>query len=194
MRGHEDPAAVRALYRALEPTDNTSYVLSADLRIVRANTAWERFARANGGDERLAHGARGSDVLDAASPLLRPFLRDLFERGLATGEVVEHDYECSSPDLYRACRMIAIPVAATFLVVTHSVRLETAHDRTPHAADDGRYLHGGVIRMCAGCRRVQAAAATERWDWVPAYLRPMPATVSHGLCPACAPTFSPSGR
>ncbi len=178
-----------AMFRSLEHVDDTSYLLSQDLRIVRVNAAWARFAEANGGHDMLAHWGRGAFVLDAIAGELRAFYRDLFEGVLATGERREHDYECSSDRVERLFRMVVFPVAAPFLVITHSLRVERAHDRPEAAADEAAYRRDGIISMCSSCRRVQSLGAAERWNWVPSWVVSMPHDVSHGLCPPCAQVF-----
>ncbi len=128
-------------------------------------------------------------LLDSISGDLRDLHRDLLESVCTTGERREYDYECSSAEIERTFRMVVFPAAARFLVVTHSLRIERPHDRPAMAPDDGGYTHDGVIRMCSNCRRVLAIGASERWDWVPAYVTAMPDNVSHGLCPPCFETF-----
>lgn len=165
-------------------SDNVTYVVSADLHILRTNPAWERFGRANGGDDFLGQWQHGASLLDVIPPPLRVFFHDGFARAAASGERWEHDYECSSPALFRLYRMIAYPFAEAF-VVTHALLVERAHDREPHAPDDA-YVARGVLVMCAHCRRVRHGGERERWDWVPGYVADMPPNVSHGLCPPCA--------
>ncbi len=182
------PAAI-AMFRSLVHLDNPSYLLSRDLQIVRVNDAWVRFAEANGGHDMLARWGRGAFVLDAISGELRTYYRELFEGVLATGERCEHDYECSSDRVERLFRMVVYPVAAPFLVVTHSLRVERTHDREVVHADEARYRRDGIIPMCSNCRRVQAVGAVDRWDWVPSWVASLPPDVSHGLCPQCAQVF-----
>lgn len=179
----QDARELRDLYAELEATDDTSYILSDELRIVRVNPAFHRFAAANAGDDVAARWGRGAAVVDATCAELRPFYQALFARALATGQRFEHDYECSSPQVFRAFRMLVVPVGA-YLMVTHSLQVERPHDRAALAADPS-YRHNGAIRMCACCRRVRASTAIERWDWVPAYVEAMPRNVSHGLCAMC---------
>jgi hypothetical protein len=182
------PTAV-ALYRSLASGDNTTYVLSDDLRIIRVNEAWTRFARANGGEDMLVRCGRGTLLLDSISGDLRALHRELLEGVATTGERREQDYECSSAATERTFRMIVFPARARFLVVTHSLRIERPHERPVMAPDDCGYTNDGIIRMCSNCRRVLAIGASERWDWVPAYVTAMPANVSHGLCPPCFETL-----
>ena len=174
-----------ALFRSLAPLENTSYLLSADLRIVRVNAGWARFAETNRGQATLARWARGSCVLDAISGELRGYYRDLFERALACGEPIFHDYECSSERTHRVFRMMVFPLGQAFLAVTHSLHVERDHDRIASAPSD-IYVRDGIVQMCSHCRRVRAHGDVERWDWVPAYVQAPPPNISHGLCAPCA--------
>jgi len=174
-----------AVYRPLEGSDDTTYVLSKDLRLVRTNAAWAAFARANGGEQMLDRWRKGASVLEAIPEVLRGFYRDGFLRALATSTPWMHEYECSSPDVYRLYRMIAYPVGG-FLIVTNALQVAHPHAPPDAALDVGAYAQRGVVRMCANCRRVHRPGSNERWDWVPALVAHMPDNVSHGLCPPCA--------
>lgn len=185
--GVESPGPVAA-FDAVADADNVSYLLSRELRIVRVNRAWTRFADANGGlDPRWG---RGAYLLDAIAPPLRGFYRDLHLETFDAAERREHDYECSSDEVFRRFHMIVLPVDATFLLVTHALTVERPHDREAHPADDTSYFVDGVLTMCAHCRRVRAADV-ERWDWVPSYVGHTPANVSHGLCRVCVVAYYP---
>jgi hypothetical protein len=173
------------LFRSLASSENTSYLLSDELRIVRVNEAWTRFAEHNGGDAMLARWKRGAYVLDAISIVLRDFYRALFTRALAGTVPIHHDYECSSDTVERFFRMTVYPLHSAFLAVTHSLTVERPHDRTECDPSD-TYLHDGVLRVCSHCRRVRAKGSLERWDWVPAYVREPPPNLSHGLCAPCS--------
>jgi hypothetical protein len=177
-----------ALYRSVKDQDSTTYVVARDFSLVRTNEAWTRFALANHGEAVLARWTVGRSILDAMTGELREFYRTAFERALVTGERWEHDYECSSSELFRTYRMFVFPLKSSGLVVSHSLRVEEPHERLALAAS-GAYRREGVITMCASCRRVRALEPSEHWDWVPAYVRELPAETSHGLCPPCAKSY-----
>ena len=186
-----------ALYHALDHVENPTYVLSDQLRILRVNDGWRRFAVGNGGATMLDRWGRGSFVLEAISGDLREFYRVLFEDARRSGVRREHDYECSSSQVERRFRMFMYPTVEQFLVVTHSLRLESPHERTAMPAGDATYRRDGMIVMCSSCRRVKVAQETydrERWDWVPSYVEAMPDHISHGLCAACVEQDFPSLR
>ncbi len=177
--------------RALAGSDDTGFVLSRDLTLVRTNPAWTRFATANGGTEMLDRYGRGSSVLQAIPAILRPFYEQGYARALATKERWEHDYECSSPDRYRRFRMLVYPIDSQFLAVVNASIIDVAHDREPSPADAARYTTDGVIAMCSHCRRVRNPAGVRRWDWVPRFVALQPPNLSHGLCDACTPIYFP---
>ncbi|MDO9019914.1 MAG: hypothetical protein Q8S73_15435 [Deltaproteobacteria bacterium] len=171
--------------RALSESDDITFVLGADRRIVQFNEAWSRFALANGGGAGLQRWEGGGAPIDEAIPeVLRAFYVDAFARSLASGERWEHEYECSSAETYRRYRMVTYPVDGRFLVVVHSLVAELPHERA-ECAPTGAYAADGIIVLCSHCRRVRNPAGLRRWDWVPAYVRSPPENVSHGLCEPC---------
>lgn len=172
-------AALSEMFSALGATANVTYIVSDDWRIAKTNDAWHSFARQNGGP----HSGEGAPLLDVISPALLPFYQAGFARASESGERWEHDYECSSPVLFRKFRMLAYPFGRSFLI-THSLLVEAPHPSALFRASNA-YEQAGFITMCAHCRRVRAASGRERWDWVPDYLRSNQARMTHGLCPGC---------
>jgi PAS fold len=175
-----------AFLEPLRESDDSVFVLSRDLRIVRTNAGYARFANDNGGAEALGRSRHGMNVLDAISPPLRAFYARVFAEALSSGERAELDYECSSPARFRRFRMVVYPIDGEFLVVVNSLVSETEHAETPYAPSDATYAVEGLVTMCGHCRRVRRPGAVRRWDWVPAYVATPGANISHGLCDACA--------
>ncbi len=173
-----------ALFRALATSDDTAYVLSRDRRIVRTNDGWARFAAANGGDPIITagHDLRLDDVLPEA---LRELFVTALERALATGQRWEHEYECSSADLYRRFRLVVYPVDGEHLLCVHSRLVEHPHVMEAADARASTYAVGGVITTCSHCRRIKNPQGISRWDWVPAFVAAPPPNLSHGLCEPC---------
>lgn len=172
-------APLSDMFGALAATANVTYIVSGDWRVVRVNDAWHSFARDNGGGP----WREGGSLLDVIPPALLPFYEAGFARARESGQRWEHDYECSSPDLFRKFRMLAYPYGDS-LLVTHSLLIETPHPAALFRASNA-YERDGFITMCAHCRRVLAVGGRERWDWVPDYLRRQQPNTSHGLCTGC---------
>jgi hypothetical protein len=182
---------VKLLLASLSTSDDVAYVLSAERRLVRTNEGWARFAQTNGGEETLRRWPLGSYIDDAIPTCLRPFYVQAFGRCLASGERWEHEYECSSPQLFRKFRMLTYPMHGQFLVVVNSRIVETPHTRPvldPDVSAAGS--PSCIITMCSHCRRVQSRMRPTTWNWVPVYVSAMPANVSHGLCEPCAEFYA----
>ena len=114
-----------------------------------------------------------------------------FERALATGKPWEHEYECSSAELYRRLHIIAYPIEGEHLLLVHARSFEAPHTREALLANNQIYEVQGFVKMCSHCRRVHNPTG-DRWDWVPNYLSGWHAKVSHGLCPPCSSFYWPA--
>jgi hypothetical protein len=175
----------------LNDDGNVVYGLNAELRLAYFNPAWHRFARENGGEALVEERYQpGTPVLDAIAGPLRDFYAEAYTRVLETGEVWQHDYECSSPEVYRVFHQTVYPlrhrqglVVVNSLAVSSPMALErrTATDPGQYSYHDAR----GLITQCSHCRRVQRADGVPHWDWVPTWVSDMPRETSHGLCPLC---------
>lgn len=181
---------------SIEEDHSILYLLRPDLRIAYCNKAWDRFAAENGG-VRLNRGeVLGTSVLEIIPEPLRSFYAGGFASAKREFRPWEHDYECSSPDLYRLFHMRVLPLANSYLLVENSLRIERPHgaERPPMPANAALYLNAnGLVTMCSHCRRTRRSSTLETpvWDWVPSYLENPPATVSHGLCRNCRAYFYP---
>ena len=182
-------SSVVEVLRSLADSDDTTFVLSRELALVRYNRAWTRFAGENGGLDLLARFGRGCSIMSAVPEVLRPFYKQGYAHAWASAARWEHDYECSSPDRRRRFRMLVYPIDQAFLVVVNAVIEDVAHDREVSSPDESRYVSDGIISMCSNCRRVRNRYGEQRWDWVPAFVAHPPRNLSHGICGACAPLY-----
>ena len=150
------------------------------------NTGWEQFARENEGDAVLARWVPGASYLDGIQGPLRGLLQAAFENAQLVGEPFELEYECSSPDRFRACQLRALPFREEGLLLSHSILVEAPHERVACAALEASYRDptSGLLVQCANCRRVRRLDA-RAWDWVPAWVEQIPDATSHGICAAC---------
>lgn len=150
------------------------------------NSGWEQFARENQGDEVLHRWAPGASYLDGIAGPLRDLFKSAFDNAQLVEEPFELEYECSSPECFRACQLRGFPFKHEGLLLSHTVVVETPHERVASAALEARYRDatGGMILQCANCRRVRRPDARS-WDWIPAWVEHVPEDTSHGICPAC---------
>jgi hypothetical protein len=174
----------------LEASRDVAYQLNSDLRIVYCNPAWDRFALANNGASALSDRVLGSTIMDFVPPELLDFYRAAFASAQDT--VVEFDYECSSPDLYRTFEMQILPIEEpSGYAVINALRVEDRMERIRPALVLGpEYVSdAGIITVCSHCRRTRRVDCSDQWDWVPDNLKPVQRNVSHGLCPICYAYF-----
>jgi hypothetical protein len=167
--------------------DGTSmFGLWPDFRIAWVNRGYLAFAAANEGHDIATRWREGARLWDAVGEPLTAYYRPHFERLLREGRGWASRYDCSTPTRYRLNRMTVSPVGdrAGLLVVNATIE-DAGHATEPSAPSDVYVEPGGLVRMCANCRRVHRADR-EAWDWVPAWVKRVPATVTHGLCPLCA--------
>ncbi len=161
------------------------YALDSDYRIVRCNTAWDRFALENEGQGVVGSAQIGRCVLDVTCEELRPFYKTKFERVLSRQIGDSHVFECSSPTIFRQFHMSILPRGDEGLLIVNSLAREESH---PAGADSGLadYLNdSGFIKMCAHCRRSMRGRPPLRWDWVPTALIQKQYPVRHELCSIC---------
>jgi hypothetical protein len=177
--------------KTLEGHPHSTYALSPELCLIYLNPAWFRFAAENGGEPEISERfCIGTQVCGAISQPLREFYRGVYARILMSGQLWQHDYECSSAEVYRRYHqtVYSLRKRAGLLVVNSLVRELPHNSETHHASppDEGRYAGlGGLITQCCHCRRVQRIAEPDVWDWVPAWVERMPFNTTGGLCPVC---------
>jgi hypothetical protein len=174
-------------YARLEENPSLLYLLNPELKIVYCNKAWDRFAMQNGGMEWLRANVVGQSVLEATSGPLTGFYAEVFAKVTRDGRPWQHDFECSSPDVYRLFHMRALPLEGSSILIENSLRIEHPHgkDRPAMSPIEAMYRNEhAIIVMCAHCRRTRRKAMP-RWDWVPAFVADSPTPVSHGLCETC---------
>jgi len=177
----------------LDEDPSSICALTTELRISYVNRAWFRFATDNDASWADGDWGIGTLITNAIPAILRPFYDELFRVALERREIVEHDYECSTPTLRRYFRMRILPCESGALLCVHSPLRESSHVAPGNPALESRYRDGeGLILQCSNCRRVRCVTEPVQWEWVPAYVaEPMPDT-SHGLCAVCTDYYYPT--
>ncbi|HKJ08624.1 MAG TPA: hypothetical protein VKA76_06020 [Gammaproteobacteria bacterium] len=175
----------------LEKSSAVIYGLTPELRLCYFNPAWFTFARDNGADtafhERFS---LGTPLEEAIEGPLQGYYVGAYRSVFVHRRPWDHDYECSSDQVFRCYHQRAYPLAGTHaLVVVNSLRISYPQDtdaRVGFEPDENPYRDSrGFVTQCAHCRRTQRAADPKQWDWVPAWVTQLPARTSHFLCPLC---------
>ena len=207
-----DPAHKHLLQNAgfipdyVESHKSVIYILEPELHIVYCNAHWDEFALANGGYKLQRALINGVCVLDVIPDPLKSFYRDGFHQVRETSHSWEHEFECSSADLYRTFRMRVTRLAGNHLLVENSLSVEKPHGMDRPATPSSGHIYvtaDGIVTMCMHCRRTKRAAefperlnelADMVWDWVPSFVQNPPERVSHGVCRMCYPRFFEHAR
>jgi hypothetical protein len=185
-----DIVSREGLIVAANESPSVTFITDAGNRVIFCNPAWEEFAIQNGAPELASGKALGIDLLAIIPLELRNFYQLHLERARNSGEPWNFLYECSSPDVFRACRMRVYPLLHRELLFTNSLVVESPH-ALHYAGDAKEYANrSGIVTMCAHCR-CSKHLPTGRWDYVPIFVRSTEISISHGLCRTCREYFYP---
>lgn len=172
--------------------------IDPEFRIAYLNRAWDAFAEANGGQPEVEeHWNLGANYLAALPKPVRSFYERLFLSAQELGSLrrpVQHQYECSSPTVYRKFQMNAYGLPdRSGILVAHSLVIEQAHKFHPQAEEASElvgYIDGdGIVKQCCHCRRIERPAEPGRWDWIPQWVEEPPDNTSHSLCNLCLHSY-----
>ena len=178
-------------FDTIEKDGQSIFGLSRDLTFNYFNPAWYAFAAKNDGEPDISlNYSLGTSLKSAIAGEIAEFYQNQYEKVLLTGNVWEHDYECSSHSTYRLFRQISYPLKNNEgIIVVNSLRKEQSMDqcgREVFSPDKRAYTQEtGFITQCCNCRRVQRVGQPDIWDWVPAWVVRMPNNLSHSICPIC---------
>ncbi|MGD0435164.1 MAG: hypothetical protein ABSB86_01780 [Bryobacteraceae bacterium] len=161
------------------------YELDEDLRFVRCNAAWDRFARENGAHKSIGARVLGRCIMDFTPHALRNFYRTAYDSVRSFQRQWWHIYACSSPDLSRSIQMRILPAGTDGILVVNTLIREEPHDERVRARVEQYTDAEGTATMCAHCRRAEHLSQPGRWDWVPSLLLSSGTLVKPGLCQFC---------
>jgi hypothetical protein len=176
--------------QALDRDRSIIYALLPDLRIGYCNAAWDRFAKANGGEHLVGDRILGKPYAAfLPDPVATYYLGELLT-ARCRGGAWEHEYDCSSPAVERRFRLRALPLPGGLILMENSQRVDRAWEPGTGTADPvgAHYCTAsGTVTVCAHCKRTQRVTPgdQDQWDWVPAHVALRYPRISHGLCPVC---------
>jgi hypothetical protein len=180
----------------VETDTSVIFCLDGDLTITYCNPAWDRFALDNGGSELCRPAVVGRGFLEYISGPQREFYSRTYSRLLAKTEPWEHEFECSSKDLYRKYHMRVVPIQKQAgLFVVNSLLVERPQQRLPMPPLEDMYRNtNDLIVMCGSCRRTRRKGHGQAlWDWVPDFAESFPVRSTHGICALCRELYYPDG-
>jgi hypothetical protein len=176
-------------FEALESSPNTIFAVSDKLKFIYFNMAWFKFSRVNGGDPGIsARFTVGTSFESAISDIAKDYYVAGFMKVLKEKKVWKHEYECSSPEIFRVFSQDVYPLKnSKGLIVVNSLKIERPFNKGERnistLSETEYYNSNGLITQCTNCRRTQRS--NDIWDWVPSLVLNMPEQVSHSICPIC---------
>jgi hypothetical protein len=175
----------------LENDSSCIYALTRGLTLSYMNPAWYAFARKNGGQAVINERYRiGAYIADAFGEPFKSYYVDLYQRLLESGDIWQHEYECSSEVIYRMYQQTIYPLRdLSGLLVVNSLRIEQSADAGENAAILSAYTEPtGLTTKCVHCRRLRRVSKAPIWDSL-APAKTTALNVSHSLCPICYDYF-----
>jgi PAS domain-containing protein len=141
----------------VEADTSVIFCLDPNLTITYCNPAWDRFAKENGGSELYRPSVIGRSILEFIGGPQRDYYARTYKRLLAVAEPWDHEYECSSKEVYRRFHLRAVPIKKRAgLLVINSLRVERPHQLVPCEPLEEVYRDStGLIIMCGSCRRTR---------------------------------------
>jgi hypothetical protein len=182
------------MQEVFETAQDVLFLLDEDMCIAKCNPAWDEFAAANGGVGISGAAVEGRSIFEFIPDALVEFYEKKYNEARQAGRWVGFDYECSSPEEFRLFHMALRLVPPMGLLVVNSYLADQSARLPPTVSlpANAEYVSpGGVITMCAHCRRTRRRDDVDTWDWVSRHLRVTGLNVSHGLCPRCTAYLYP---
>jgi hypothetical protein len=171
---------------------NPIYVVDRNYHIVDYNNGYKLFAIENDGEEILEKWLIGSNVLSAIPDIIRNNIKKMYDDVLLNNKIIEHEYDCHSPTVFRRFKMRILPFMNGFALHEHC-QIESSELRGAHELSDGEIESGymdinGIIHQCCHCRRIQSCTDTNNWVWVISLISrnsTFSSDISHSICPVC---------
>jgi hypothetical protein len=153
---------------AIADSEDNIYVLDPALTIRAYNHAYVNFGVANGCSVIVRDFGIGCSLEQVLNGAARDFYIPAYRRAMERNQRLDHDYECSSPLVFRRFHQSAYPLAdGKALVVSHHLMHEYPHVWHPRQLRPKHFDEHGWLTQCACCRKVRDGSARDKWDWIP---------------------------
>jgi hypothetical protein len=175
-------------FYTLENSPHSIFALSEALKLIYFNKAWFNFAQSNNGEPDISlRFPLGTSIESAISgKLIKDFYIENYKEVFLSKKVWKHEYECSSPEVYRLFREDAYPLKnGEGIVVVNSLIVEKTFNDDSSEGIRSYVATNGIITQCSNCRKTQRPDELLIWDWVSTLVVRPPSNVSHSLCPVC---------
>ena len=175
-------------FKFLEYSSDPAFAVDASMRLAYVNRSYIAFGCANGGlGEQDSFSGIGTYIGDVMNDPLRQFYLMAYGTLIETDKTWNHEYDCSSPTLYRRYLQSTFPLAGKGLVVINRLLKEQSHTVESEPPIKDYYLNENqLIPQCSHCHKVRRHGADVKWDWVTEWVASPPQEVTHSLCEPCA--------
>lgn len=177
---------------------NTLYVVDRHYTLVDFNDGYRAFAIANDGADILTRWPIGSNILSSIPDIIRNDIKRMYDQVLANNTIVEHEYDCHSPTVFRRFKMRILPFMDGFVLHEHclieSSELRGAYELTDSEVQSGYIDINGIVHQCCHCRRIQSNVDVNNWVWVVTLIErdnSFSSNISHSICPVCMLHYYP---
>jgi len=180
----------------LNALSDSVYGVWKDYSLAYVNSGWQSFAAQNGGEPTVSEEwGLGRPIVDSMQHQIAESYKKALSECANTGEVWEHEYECSSDKLYRVFKQTVYPLDQEGFLIVNNLVVEEPHEtngESDEGVDEADYRNEhGIVTQCAHCRKVKNVTTEGRWDWVSEWVKQCPPDTSHGICPTCFGHYYP---
>lgn len=169
-------------------TTHLSYRINDRDEIVFVDEAWDRFARANGGEHLTADHVLKRRLWDFVSDAPTQQLYGAVFSRVRAGRAVRFEFRCDAPDRRRLLEMRVSPAPdGTVELRTRSLSEEARPAQI--LLDPLGERSDAMLRSCGWCKRIDAGGSWVEVEEAVARLRlferPVLPQVTHGICDEC---------
>lgn len=182
-------------FETIENSPHSIFGLSTDLKIIYFNKAWLEFSKLNNGEPGISTRFKiGTSIELALNGEIKDYYITNYKKVLQNLKVWKHEYECSSPELYREFYQDVYPLKnGKGIIIVNSLKTERSFnkgEREESTLSEKEYLDkDGIITQCTNCRKTRRANDVNTWDWVPSLVSSIPTNISHSICVICYDYF-----
>ena len=172
----------------LENSTDVIYAISDTFDLIYFNPSWFKFASENNAKELLkTEKFLKENIVTFLPDVLKDFYLDNYKQVLSTNKKWQHQFECSSSEIYRLYNHTAYPFKnKKGILFVNRIRTKEPINKTDHLAKLNYYMHpSGFIHQCSNCRSIQRVDDENKWEWVSEWVNNMPKKTSHTICPTC---------
>ena len=177
---------------AMSESQDVIYIVDSSIHLRAFNDAWSSFARNNNGETILFRYPLGATIVDVGDCPVKNYILNGYKKALEENVPFVHNYECSSPQIYRVFHQTAYPIFDSIgLIITNHLIITKPHNEEGVAFTSRFENEHNVITQCANCRKIRDPQNEKTWFWVPELVEIQLPNTSHSICEPCLDHYYP---